>query len=599
MKSPSVAIRNFCVISHIDHGKTTLTDRFLELTGTVSKNDFKDRRLDSNPIEQERGITIKLAPVRMSYKLENKFYQLNLIDTPGHVDFSYEVSRSLKACEGAILLVDALKGIQAQTMANANKALEANLTIIPVINKIDNPDAQVDKVSKEIQDTFGFNQNEIIAISAKTGENVIQLIKVIINQIPPPTINSNANLKTLVFNSFYHSHKGVIASVRLIEGQINLKDSLYLMSRQTQFNAEEIGFYSPQMKPLNTLTSGEVGFIATGLKDISLCQVGDTITSYPPQANLLPLEGYQEPQPMVFMDLYPVENKDFINLTKALDKLSLSDSSLSYSPVSSSVLGSGYKIGFQGLLHADIVQERLEREFFLDLIVTSPSVKYKVKLTKNNQTISILSPTQFPDPTLIKQTKEPFIEITIFTPVKYLGAVMDLCQSSRAEFISQEFFGIQVKLIYHMPLQELISDFFGSLKSVSSGFASLDWKFLKYKSAQIVKLQVLLNRQPVDPLSVLVVKAKALEIAKSLSQKLKAIIPKQQFETPIQITLGGKILARETIKAFRKDVTAKLYGGDPTRRQKLLKKQQKGKKRMKLIGRVNLPQEAFLAILKK
>ncbi len=535
----------------------------------------------------------------MSYQLNTQNYQLNLIDTPGHVDFSYEVSRSLKACEGAILLVDALKGIQAQTMANAYKALEANLEIIPVINKIDHPNAEITKVSKEIQETFGFNQNEIIPISAKTGENVLQLIKVIVNKIPPPKVNLKAPLKTLVFNSFYHPHKGVIAYVRLLDGQISTGNNLLLMSNQTQFETQEIGYFSPQMKPVNTLSSGEVGYIATGLKDISLCRVGDTITTHPTSDNLLPLPGYQEPQPMVFMDLYPVDNKDFVKLTKALEKLSLSDSSLSYSPVNSSVLGSGYKIGFQGLLHSDIVQERLEREFFLSLIVTSPSVEYKVKLKKDNQTISILSPSQFPDPTLIKVAKEPFIKMTIFTPLKFLGNVMDLCQNSRSEFISQEFFGTQVKLTYHMPLQELISDFFGSLKSASSGFASLDWNFLNYKPAHIVKLQVLLNRQPIEPLSVLVVKSKALEIAKNLSHKLKQIIPRQQFETPIQVALGGKILARETIKAFRKDVTAKLYGGDPTRRQKLLKKQKKGKKRMKQIGQVNLPQEAFLAVLKK
>ena len=610
----SNSIRNFCVISHIDHGKTTLTDRLLGLTKTVLKKDFKDRILDSNPIEQERGITIKLAPVRMTYSLDNKDYQLNLIDTPGHVDFSYEVSRSLKACEGAILLVDATQGIQAQTMANAYKALDANLTIIPVINKIDHPNAEIDKTLTEIKKTFGFDPKDIYSISARTGEGVLQLIKVIIDQVPPPTINLTQPLKTLVFNSFYHPHKGVIAYIRLLDGQINPGDPLLLMSNQATFSAEEIGIFSPQMTPIDTLSSGEVGFIATGLKDISLCQVGDTITTNPPASGLTALPGYQEPQPMVFMDLYPVENQDYIKLTKALEKLSLSDSSLSYTPVSSTVLGSGYKVGFQGLLHSDIVQERLEREFYLELIVTSPSVEYKVELkkgTKNNlrlrnsskvrnlNTISILSPSQFPDPTLINQSKEPFIKSTIFTPTQYLGGVMDLCQKSRAELLDQEFFGSQVKLTYLMPLQELISDFFGSLKSVSSGFASLDWQFHKFKSAKIVKLDVLLNHQPIEPLAILAIDTKALEIAKSLAIKLKNIIPRQQFETPIQIALGGKILARQTIKAFRKDVTAKLYGGDPTRRQKLLKKQKKGKKRMKLIGRVNLPQEAFLAVLKK
>ena len=592
-------IRNFCVISHIDHGKTTLTDRLLEATNTVSKKSLTNRLLDSNPIEQDRGITIKLAPVRMTYLLDGKTYILNLIDTPGHVDFSYEVSRSLKACDGAILLVDATQGIQAQTMANANKALEADLQIIPVINKIDHPNAEIKKTLSEIQDTFGFNQSEIISISAKTGENVTKLIKLIITQLPPPKINNKPLLKTLVFNSFYHPHKGVIAYVRLIQGKIKSNDNLVLMSNLSRFNADEIGYFLPQMKSAKVLNPGEVGFIATGLKDISLCKVGDTITTYPLKKNSTPLTGFIEPQPMVFMDLYPVENQDFIKLTKALEKLSLTDSSLSYSPVSSIVLGSGYKIGFQGLLHSDIVQERLEREFGLDLIVTSPSVEYKITLKKDNKIISILSPSQFPEPNLINQIREPYIKLSIFSPLKYLGGVMDLCQRSRAKFIGQEFFGSQVKLVYHLPLQELISDFFGSLKSVSSGFASLDWQFLGYKPANIVKLEIRLNRQAVEPLSVLVVREKALEIAKNLSLKLKNIIPRQQFETPIQIALGGKILARTTIKAFRKDVTAKLYGGDPTRRQKLLKKQKKGKKRMKLIGQVNLPQEAFLAVLKK
>jgi len=588
-------IRNFCVISHIDHGKTTLTDRFLEITKTVSKKDLKDRLLDSNPIERERGITIKLAPVRMNYQ----DYVFNLIDTPGHVDFSYEVSRSLAACEGAILLVDATQGIQAQTMANAYKALEGNLSIIPVINKIDMPNAEIDKVKNQLINTFGFKASEIINLSAKTGQNLLQLIKVIINFIPPPQGNIKQSLKALVFNSFYHSHKGVIAYVRLIDGQIKKDDQLLFFSNKTPFTAEEIGFFTPDMIPISLLKAGEVGYIATGLKDISLCQVGDTITLNPLPNNFHPLKGYQEPKPMVFMDMYPVDNQDFIKLKKSLEKLQLVDSSLSFNPVNSSVLGSGYKIGFQGLLHADIVQERLEREFDLQLISTSPSVEYMVKLNKNKKQISIFSPSDLPDPTLINQTKEPFIKITIFTPSEYLGNIMNLCQNSRAKLINQKFLGQQVKLTYQMPLQELVSDFFSQLKSASSGFASLDWEFLEFKTSDIVKLEVLLNRQPVNPLAVLVIRNNALKTAKSLAKKLKDIIPRQQFEVPIQVALGGKILARETIKAFRKDVTAKLYGGDPTRRQKLLKKQKKGKKRLKAFGRVVIPQEAFLAILKK
>jgi GTP-binding protein LepA len=589
-------IRNFCVVSHIDHGKTTLTDRFLEITHTQTDTKLKERILDSNPIEQERGITIKLSPVRMIYQN----HLLNLIDTPGHVDFSYEVSRSLTACEGALLLVDATQGIQAQTMANAYQALEHNLTILPVINKIDLANAEIAKTTQQLQETFGFKPNEIINISAKTGQNLIQLIKAIIKHLPSPQGNPKKPLKALVFNSFYHPHKGVIAYVRLIDGQINPTDALILTSNQTQFTAEEIGFFSPTMYPtITSLSTGEVGYIATGLKNISLCRPGDTLTLNPPPPNFKPLPGYQEPKPMVFMDLYPVDNHQFVKLKKSLNQLQLVDSSLSFNPVNSPVLGSGFKIGFQGLLHADIVQERLEREFNLQLITTTPSVEYLVELKKNRKTFSVFSPANFPNPTLINQTKEPFIELTIFTPVKYLGNIMNLCQDFRAQLKDQKFFGQQVKLTYHLPLQELISDFFSQLKSTSSGFASLDWQFLDFRPANIVKLEVLINRQAVDPLAVLVVRSQAQPVAKNLAKKLKAVIPRQQFEVPIQIALGGKILARETIKAFRKDVTAKLYGGDQTRKDKLLKKQKKGKKRLKRIGKIILPQEAFLAALQK
>jgi len=598
MTSNLESIRNFCVVSHIDHGKTTLTDRLLELTNTFTSSKLTSRLLDSNPIEQERGITIKLAPVRMTYHLNSKTYNLNLIDTPGHVDFSYEVSRSLAACEGAILLVDATQGIQAQTMANAHQALKANLEIIPVINKIDAPNAEIDLTKASLQETFGFKSNEIILLSAKTGENVIQLIKAIIKRLPFPQGSTTKPLKALVFNSFYHPHHGVVASVRVINGQIKSNDSLTLLSSKAQFSSMDIGYFTPTMVSRPFLTSGEVGFVATGLKDLSLCRVGDTLTHTLNPASK-PLPGYRKPQPMVFMDLYPVENQNFIKLKSSLEKLKLVDSSLSFNPVSSSVLGSGFKVGFQGLLHADIVQERLEREFNLDLITTNPSVEYQVQLKKNNQTISIFSPAQFPDPTLINQSREPFVKITIFTPSQYLGRVMDLCQHFRAQLDNQKFFGSQVQLAYQMPLQELISDFFGQLKSVSSGYASLDWQFSQFRKADVVKLEVLLNRQPVDPLSTLTVRSQASKIASKLAEKLKNIIPRQQFETPIQVALGGKILARETIKAFRKDVTAKLYGGDPTRRQKLLKKQKKGKKRLKTIGKINIPQEAFLALMKK
>ena len=450
---------------------------------------------------------------------------------------------------------------------------------------------------KYILPCFGFNPKDVINISAKTGENVLQLIKEIIKQLPPPAGEKEKPLKALVFNSFYHSHKGVIAYVRLFNGQINLNDNLWLFATKTSFSAQEIGFFAPDLKPVKKLSAGEVGYVATGLKNISLCQVGDTITVYPKPKSITVLPGYKEPKPMVFMDFYPIDTHDFINLKTSLEKLQLMDSSLSFQGITSPILGSGFKIGFQGLLHAEIVIERLKREYGVDLIAASPSVEYKVELKKNNQTISILSPTNLPDPTLINQIKEPFIEISIFTPQQYIGNVLTLCQNSRGQLQNQKYFGSQVHLTYHLPLSELVSGFFDRLKSTSSGFASLDWKFLGFRSADIVKLQVLLNRQPVDSLSQLVIRSKAQKLAGKLAKKLKQLIPRQQFEVPIQIAIGGKIIARETIKAFRKDVTAKLYGGDQTRKDKLLKKQKKGKKRLKQIGRLNLPPEVFKAAL--
>ncbi|MFH0942777.1 MAG: translation elongation factor 4 [Candidatus Beckwithbacteria bacterium] len=597
MNSNLALIRNFCVISHIDHGKTTLTDRFLELTHTLSSSKLKERILDSNPIEQERGITIKLAPVRLKYTLNSKVYQLNLIDTPGHVDFSYEVSRSLAACEGAILLVDATQGIQAQTLANANLALASGLELIPVINKIDIPNLDLDQISRQLQDTFGFTQPEIIFVSAKTGQNVVQLIEAVIDRLPPPQGDAQAPLQALIFNSFYHSHHGVIASVRLVNGQVVKNQTLKFFSNLTSFKPVDIGYYAPIFKSVDRLTSGEVGFIATGLKDISLCRVGDTLTTvdHPTAA---PLPGYHEPQPVVYMDFYPLENHDFFKLKTSLEKFCLIDSSLHYSLVNSSILGSGYKIGFQGLLHAEIVQERLEREFGLELITTSPSVEYQVELKKKNQKVSLFSPADFPDPSLISQSFEPFIEITLFTPITYLGPVMDLASDYRSKLISQEFFSSQVKLVYSMPLQELISGFFDALKSVSSGFASLNWQFKGFVLSDIVKLEVWLNRQVIEPLSVLTIRSKAQKLALSLAKKLKSALPRQQFEVPIQVALGGKVLARETLKAYRKDVTVKLHASDLSRKAKLLEKQKKGKKRLKAFGRVTLNQDAFLAVIR-
>lgn len=588
-------LRNFCVVSHIDHGKTTLTDRFLELTKTVSVARLTDRFLDSNPIEQERGITIKLAPVRMNYALGSDNYVLNLIDTPGHVDFAYEVSRSLAACEGAILLVDATAGIQAQTLANAYKAIEQNLVLIPVINKIDLPNAEIAATGRALVDSFGFKEREIIAISAKTGANLIKLITAVIERVPPPSGSADQPLQALVFNSFYHPHWGVIASVRLFNGEVKRGERLQFLASGAEFVAENLGHFLPQMQAAPGLASGDVGYIATGLKDISLCQVGDTLTLAGARIPVLP--GYLEPKPMVFMDLFPVNNNDFLRLKSALEKLALNDSSLRFVPVTSAVLGSGFKIGFQGLLHADVVQERLEREFALELIGTSPSVEYLVDL-RSGQTVNLTSAADLPDQTLINQIREPVIELTVFTPKIYIGAVMQLAQSRRGSLLSQQYFGSQVQLVYRLPLRELVADFFSQLKSLSSGFASLDWRFLDYQVVDLLKLEVKLNRQAVDPLAQLVVRSQVNEVAKRLAAKLKEVIPRQQFELPIQVFLGGKILARETIKSWRKDVTVKLHAADLSRKSKLLQKQKKGKKRMKQIGRVNLPQEAFLALMR-
>ena len=589
--------RNFCVVSHINHGKTTLTDRFLESCGVDAGGKLKERLLDSNPIEQEKGITIKLAPVSLTYHLGAEIYNLNLIDTPGHVDFSYEVSRSLAACEGALLLVDATQGIQAQTLAPAQKALVQGLKLIPVVNKIDLDNARIDQTSQELQDVFGFNAAEIVAVSAKTGQNLVQLIKAVIDRLPSPQGDPEKPLKALVFNSFYHPHLGVIAAVRLVDGRLNLKDKLLLFAAGKIFSPQQIGFFIPAMKPTVTLTAGQVGYIATGLKDIYLCRVGDTVTGYPAAPDFKPLPGYQEPQPMVFMDIFPHDNSDFVKLKSALEKLSLVDASLKLAPTASPLLGSGFQIGFQGLLHADITKERLEREFDLSLLFTNPAITYKVVLKKDRQEVEILNPADLPDPSLIDTVKEPFVKITIFTPSQYLGHVTLLTQTRRGVLIDQNHFGSLVKLSYHLPLAELIKNFFSQLKSTSSGYASLDWQFLDYRPADIVKLTTLISGQEINPLALLLPRDQAQTQAQALAKKLKSVIPRHQFEVPIQVALGGKILARETVKAVRKDVTAKLYGGDQTRKDKLLSKQKKGKKKLKRLGRVELPQEAFLAAL--
>ncbi len=596
-------IRNFSIIAHIDHGKTTLTDQLLLMAGNISQREFHERILDSNPIEQERGITIKLAPVRITYRppqpiFNFSLFTLNLIDTPGHVDFSYEVSRSLSACEGALLLVDATKGVQAQTIANYDKALAAGLTIIPVINKIDLPNANLDLVVAELHDFFSFQPDEIINISAKTGQNVDQIFKAIVERIPAPTPASSIDpLKALVFNSTFHPHKGVIAFLRLFSGEINTSNlnQLFLYQTKQNLNPLEIGIFTPQMKKVDRLRAGEVGYLATGLKDIHQVRVGDTLTFR--QASIHPIQGYRRPQPMVYMDLYPLEAQDYQLLVKALAKLALNDASLTYKPTASPALGHGFRVGFLGILHADIVNERLQREFGLAVINTSPSVPYKLTLT-NRQVKTISSPTDFPDPSLISQIQEPVVNLTIYAPETYLGGIMELCESKRAIFQDLVYLGNRVKLTYTLPLIELIVNFYDRLKSISSGYASLQYEHAGYRPVDAVKVDILLNRQPVSAFAFIAPRETAEAQARLLVNKLKNLIPRQQFELPIQAAIGGRIIARATVKAFRKDVTAKLYGGDRTRRMKLLEKQKRGKKRMKQFGSVNLPPEVFTAILK-
>ena len=619
-------IRNFSIIAHIDHGKTTLTDRLLELTNTVSKRELSDRVMDSNPIEQERGITIKLAPVRMEYfkaqslksevvtqkfqtsniknqtnfktqntKHKTQNYILNLIDTPGHVDFGYEVSRSLAACEGALLLVDATQGVQAQTLSNYFKARALGLTIIPVINKIDLPSADVDGCILELIEMLDIDETEIIQVSAKTGENIDLLLRQIVKKIPPPAGDIQAELRALVFTSYYDQHKGVIAYVRVVDGILK-SSNLHLWATHLDLDAVELGIFSPKMKPKDQLLTGEVGYVATGLKTVSQVKVGDTLTTK--NAIIKPLPGYKEPQLMVFMDIYPLDGKDFSLLVEAMEKLCLADAALKFEKVHSLALGNGLRVGFLGILHGEIVRERLEREFGLALIATSPSVPYELEFS-DGRVKKIHHAGEFPDPSLIKLIKEPITKATIFTPKAYVGGIMQLSESSRGSLQEMVEVGERVKMIYTIPLAELIVGFHDALKSISSGFASLEYELIGYRAVDAVRLDILIQKEAVLALSQIVVRDKAVVIGKKIVKKLKTVIPRQQFEIPIQAAIGGKILARETVKAFRKDVTAKLYGGDITRRKKLLEKQKKGKKRMKEIGRVTLNQEAFLAVLER
>jgi GTP-binding protein LepA len=591
-------IRNFCIIAHIDHGKSTLADRLLHLTGTVPDRDTTEQILDSMELEREKGVTIKASAVRMSYTAKDgEKYELNLIDTPGHVDFGYEVSRALEACEGALLVVDASQGIEAQTLANLYSALEADLEIIPIINKIDLPSARPDEVAQDISSLLGTPPGEVIRISAKEGINIDAVLDVIVKEIPPPKGNENAPLRSLIFDSHYDSYKGVVAYVRLMDGRIHYTDTLHLMATGFDVKPVEIGIFVPDLRPVQDLVAGEVGYIATGLKTVHECRVGDTITSTEnPAEEALP--GYRKVKPMVFAGVYPVEGEDYANLKDALDKLQLNDASLVFEPETSQALNFGFRCGFLGLFHMEIIQERLEREYNLDIIVTSPSVEYEVVL-QSGETILIDSPADLPDEMLIEQIREPWMNIEIFSPTEFYGTIMELTKKKRGVFSSQDYPAPnRVQLNFQIPLSELIVDFFDLLKSRTRGYASLDYQFAEYRPDDLVKLEILVNEEPVDALATIVHRNDAYHKGQAVITKLKEIIPRQLFLVPIQAYAGGRVISRANIKPMRKDVLAKCYGGDITRKKKLLEKQKRGKKRMKMVGNVEIPQEAFLAVLR-
>lgn len=591
-------IRNFAIVAHIDHGKSTLADRLLELTGTIEKRKMMEQVLDSNPIERERGITIKLAPVRMKYYYNNEEYILNLIDTPGHVDFSYEVSRSMAACEGILLVVDATKGVQAQTVAHYNLIKKNMLTVIPIVNKIDMDSANIDIVTRQLTENLNFKKEEIIYISAKTGKNIDAVLKSIVEKIPPPSGREDI-FRGFVFSSQYDAHLGVVVYVKINDGEIdlsinnkNMPGYKFYMSG-AEFKPIEIGVFTPDKRQKNNLKLGEVGFIATGLKDIHLAQTGDTIIQKNEKSQ--PLPGFVKPTPFVFLSLYPTNNDDYLLLREGLEKLQLTDSSLSIKPASSPSLGKGFLCGFLGLLHADVTKERLLREFGLNLVATMPTVEYEIKI-KNGEILKIRSADDFPDPSLIEEIKEPVMMCEIYAPKEYLGDIMQLSQEKRAQFINLNYFGEQAEISYLIPLSEMIIDFFDKLKSVTKGYASLEYEFYENQRADAVKLDILINQEKAHAFSQIIVKEKANSAANNLVNKLKDLIPRHQFKIAIQAAIGGKIVARSDIGSFRKDVTAKLYGGDRTRKDKLIEAQKKGKKKMRGIGRVEIPQEVFLKV---
>lgn len=589
-------IRNFSIIAHIDHGKSTLADRILEVTGAITEREKQDQLLDSMDIERERGITIKLNTVQLKYHYKNEDFILHLIDTPGHVDFSYEVSRSLAACEGAILVVDAAQGIEAQTLANLYLALDNNLTIIPVINKIDLPNADPEKVKKELMDTLGFDEDEFILTSAKNGIGIKELVEAVIERIPAPKGKKEDALQALIFDSYYDSYRGIVALARIVNGKLKVGDKIKMMATGATYDVVELGIHNPKEIKKKELVTGEVGYICASIKSIEDVKVGDTITleSNPAKENL---PGYKPMKPMVFCGLYPIESSKFPELREALEKLKLNDASLEFEPETSKALGFGFRCGFLGLLHMEIIEERIEREFRIDLIATSPSVIYEVLLT-DKTTIMIDSPVKMPDKARISEIKEPYIKTNIFVPSNYIGAIMELCQDKRGTYISMEYLDpTRVNIHYEIPLSEIVYDFFDKLKSYTKGYASFDYELIGYQTSDLVKMDILLNGEVVDALSVIVHKDFAYKRGKAVVETLRKLIPRQQFEVPIQASIGNKVIARADIKAVRKDVLAKCYGGDVSRKRKLLEKQKEGKKRMKMVGSVEIPQEAFLSVL--
>ena len=590
-------IRNFAIIAHIDHGKSTLADRLIQFCGGLSEREMKDQVLDSMDIERERGITIKAQTVRLNYKDSNSDeYQLNLIDTPGHVDFSYEVNRSLSACEGSILVVDAAQGVEAQTLANVYQAIDLNHEIIPVINKIDLPAAEPDRVCRQIEEVIGLDASDAIKVSAKTGEGIEDIFGALIERLPQPKEDTSETSKALLVDSWYDSYLGVVVLVRVIAGELSKGQKIKMLGTNSSYTIDEVGIFTPKKVSLKAIQAGEIGYIIAGIKNVSDTQVGDTITDFQKPCKDA-LKGFRPSQPSVFCGLFPTDSGDFEDLRDSIEKLSLNDSSFQYETENSAALGFGFRCGFLGLLHLEIVRERIEREFNIDLITTAPSVIYKIHLT-NGDVIELHNPADMPEVTNINTIEEPWIKATILVPDEYLGAVLKLCEERRGHQVDLTYAGTRAMVVYDLPLNEVVFDFYDRLKSVSSGYASFDWQLEDYKAEKLVKMSVLVNEEPVDALSIIVHADRSFNRGRTMCKKLKDLIPRHQFKIPVQAAIGGKIIARETIPPFRKDVTAKLYGGDVTRKMKLLEKQKKGKKKMREFGQVNIPQEAFISALK-